>query len=605
MEIDRKQYLYKSLETLFKDSPDPIIHIDPDHVIIDANQAFIDLFGYDPDEVIGRHIDDLMNSGKPGSANTEHTAAVLAGKKISDETTRYNKAGLPIEVILKAIPILINETLAGAYVFYVDITERKEAEKKLKERENRLNTIFEGSHEAITILSQDGIFIDCNRSAIKMFGLQDKEEFCTTRPADFSPVFQPDGSRSLEKSREKIAEALEADGHIHFEWVHRRKNGETFSTEVMLKTYSLDGKNVVQGTIRDITSRKQAEQKLIYMSYHDSLTGTYNRSYLDIEISRLDTKRQLPISIIMADLNGLKLINDTYGHTTGDEALKKTSVILQRSCRQEDIIARWGGDEFVIFLPQTDAEEALMISKRITSYCNDIHVEEIPVSMALGVATKTSETGTLTETLREAENNMYKQKLTESRSAKNALLKTLLKTLSEKSFETEAHTLRMQAIAQKIGESLELPDAEINRLNLLITLHDIGKINISEDILTKKEALTPEEWKIIKKHPEIGYRIARATEEFTHVADDILAHHECWDGTGYPRGLKSRAIPLLARITAIADAVEVMSYGRPYKSALSSDQIEAELKKCAGKQFDPGLVEIYLSLKNKTTPSAS
>jgi len=143
---------------------------------------------------------------------------------------------------------------------------------------------------------------------------------------------------------------------------------------------------------------------------------------------------------------------------------------------------------------------------------------------------------------------------------------------------------------------MNLPDSELNRLELLITLHDIGKINISEAILTKKGSLTDNEWKTIKKHPEIGYRIAMATEEFSHVAEDILAHHERWDGTGYPQGLKESAISLLARITAIADAYEVMSNGRPYKKAMNSNEIIAEFRKCSGAQFDPELVEVFLSV---------
>ncbi len=139
-----------------------------------------------------------------------------------------------------------------------------------------------------------------------------------------------------------------------------------------------------------------------------------------------------------------------------------------------------------------------------------------------------------------------------------------------------------------------LPNAELSRLELLITLHDIGKINISEDILTQKGALTSEEWEIIKKHPEIGFRIAKATDDFSHVAEKILSHHERWDGTGYPRGLKGIDIPLLARITAVADAYEVMSNGRPYKKAMSQDEITEEFKISAGKHFDPEIVKIFL-----------
>lgn len=470
MNTNQDIYRNKSLKALFKNSLDAIISIDSDYCVVDINQVFIDMFGYELDEIKGKHVDDVMNMGKKDTANRDITTAVLAGKQVAEEGMRYAKNGKPIEVLIKGIPIIIDGKMAGAYGIYSDITERKLAEEKMR-----------------------------------------------------------------------------------------------------------------------------------YLSFHDSLTGLYSRHFLNEEMNRLDTDRQLPISIIMADLNGLKLVNDTYGHAIGDEMLKNAASILKGACRKEDVIARWGGDEFVIILPGTSEKTATTICNRLMKNCSKSFVKDVPVSMALGIVCKNSPGKTLLEILKEAEDNMYKQKLTESRSTKSSVLKALLKTLEAKSFETEAHTRRMQEVAQKIGCVLNLPASELNRLDLLITLHDIGKINISEEILTKKTPLSKNEWQTIKKHPEIGYRIARATEEFAHIAKDILAHHERWDGKGYPQGLKGNDIPLLSRIIAIADAVEVMTNGRPYKKALSEKDLISELKRLAGKQFDPNLVELFLSLMDETT----
>ncbi len=294
----------------------------------------------------------------------------------------------------------------------------------------------------------------------------------------------------------------------------------------------------------------------------------------------------------MIDVNGLKLVNDTYGHLVGDQMLREATAIVRECCRKEDIIGRWGGDEFVILLPRTDIQAAQGLGQRIMNACKDVRVKDVPLSLSLGVACRGKEEKELGEVLVEAEDNMYRHKLTESRSARSVTLQALLRTLAAKSFETEAHTLRMQKIAEKIGIKLALPVSELKRLELLITLHDIGKINISEEILTKKEPLTSQEWKVIKKHPETGFRVVRAMPEFAHVAEDILAHHERWDGTGYPRGLKGKDIPLLARITAVADAYEVMSNGRPYKEPLQKKDIVEEFKRCAGTQFDPELIQV-------------
>jgi diguanylate cyclase (GGDEF)-like protein/PAS domain S-box-containing protein len=348
------------------------------------------------------------------------------------------------------------------------------------------------------------------------------------------------------------------------------------------------------GIAVDITERKLAEEELLFMSNHDGLTRLYSRFYFEQLVRDPIKAENLPISLVMADINGLKIVNDSYGTYLGDEMLKKAALILKQTCRDKDTIARWGGDEFAILMLQSTAKEADELVKKITRSCKGQFVEDIPLSMTLGLACKAETSGDLFLTLREAENNLARQKLTEARSAKHAVLQTLLKALAAKSFETEAHTRRMQDLAHALGERLNLPEEELSRLNLLINLHDIGKINIAEAILTKKGALSGDEWEIIKTHPEIGYRIARATDEFAHVAEGILAHHERWDGSGYPRGLKGEEIPLLARITAIADAFEVMCNGRPYKEKMSKAEIRAEFEKCAGHHFDPALVAHFL-----------
>lgn len=343
-----------------------------------------------------------------------------------------------------------------------------------------------------------------------------------------------------------------------------------------------------------IAEHRLLEEKINYISFHDSLTGLHNRAFLVEEMQRIDRESELPVSVIMADLNGLKLINDTYGYRKGDRMLQTVADILRASCRKKDIIARWGGDEFIILLPQTARSEAEKICHRIRKGCSAAHIGDVPLSLALGVAVKENTTDALGDMVKDAENSMNRQKLADSKSVRSAVVNTLLKTLGARSYETEEHSCRMQMMALEFGKELELPDSELNRLSLLITLHDIGKISVPEEILTKKDSLTEKEWKIIRKHPETGFRITRSTEEFAYIAEEIYAHHERWDGTGYPRRLKGEDIPFLSRITAIVDAFEVMTNGRPYKKRLSQGEAVAEIKRCSGTQFDPELAKFFL-----------
>ncbi len=474
--------------------------------------------------------------------------------------------------------------------FVSDITERKEAEKKLEENVNLLDAILESIQDGICVIDKELKIQHVNKSMKERFGqhipiegqkcyqvFHGKSEACKVCPT----------IRSFE-SEEMESEIILQTAGDKPEWL------EVFSYPIIdNKTNTV---TAVVEFIRDISDRKKFEEKVRYISYHDSLTDLHNRLYIEEEMKRYDSKEQLPLGLIMGDLNGLKLINDTYGHNKGDELLVKAANILKESCRDEDILSRWGGDEFVILLPQTSEEEANQIYKRIKNRCDITWQEEIPVSIAIGIAVKENSDDNLELTFKKAEDRMYKNKLIENRSAKNNILNALLSTLKEKSQETEEHALRLKELAVAIGRRINLHYSELNRLALLASLHDIGKTIVSEEILTKPGKLTEEEWEQIKKHPEAGYRITSSTEEFAHVANDILAHHERWNGTGYPEGLAGEKIPLLARIISIVDAYDVMTNGRTYKKAMEKKEVLKEIKDCAGSHFDPKLAEVFINI---------
>ncbi len=358
---------------------------------------------------------------------------------------------------------------------------------------------------------------------------------------------------------------------------------------------ALGKEHIILLAIDDITERREVEAEIV-LGYRDQLTGIYNRRFFEEEIKRLDTKRQLPLSVIMGDLNGLKLINDTFGHFEGDKILKKAAELLKRACRSEDILARWGGDEFVILLPQTSIKNSEMIVQRIKKECSKLIIRNMILGLSTGLATKIEEEQIIDEIIIEAESNMYKHKLIEKISDGSSIISALEQTLFEKSNETAEHAFRMQDSAIKLGKSINLASNQLDELSLLASLHDIGKVALPETILLKEEKLTEKDWEIIKRHPGIGFNIAQSSAQINHIAKFIIACHENWDGNGYPHGLVGEAIPIISRIMFIVDAYDVMTNDRVYKKAISKDAALEELKRCASTQFDPKLVDKFISI---------
>ena len=551
------------------------------------------VLGYRPEELAGRMHFYELHPEERREAFKSAAFEMFARREPFENlvNTVLSKTGETHWMSTNGIPLLNPDgTLRGYRGTDTDITERKAAEEALKASEQKYREILSAMEEGYYEVDLAGNFVFFNESFCRMFGCSSEglmgesyKQFYKNLEIVFKTYNQ------VFKTGRPVTAA---------DWPVITRDGREIYLELSISLCRDEKGEPIgfRGVARDITERRQADEKIRYLSFHDQLTGLYNRHFLEEEMKRLDTERQLPISIIMADLNGLKLVNDTYGHQTGDEMLKRAAAILSSVCRVDDLLARFGGDEFVLYLPRAPVNDARKISERIEKAYRSELINDVPLSLSTGLAVKTSAEQKLSDLLREAEDNMYRDKLTESRSGKSAIVNSLLQTLAAKSFETEAHTHNMQEAANSIGKKLSLPHPERHRLSLLITLHDIGKINIPEELLIKKGPLSDAEWEIMKKHCETGYRVAKATESFAHVADDILAHHERWDGSGYPQGLKGDKIPLLARIAAIADAYEVMGHGRPYKKAMSRGEIVAEFKKCSGTQFDPELVELFLAI---------
>ena len=349
-------------------------------------------------------------------------------------------------------------------------------------------------------------------------------------------------------------------------------------------------------TLSNITKRKTNEEEILFLSYSDPLTHLKNRDYMKMQFEVLSQQKDTHYFIVMCDVNGLKLTNDAFGHQEGDQMLIAVSNVLRRMCRPIDIISRWPGDEFVILLKDVNQDGVCQLIRDITDEIDKIRDFHLNISVAMGYAESNVDLKRPEDVLNLAENRMYRNKLMESSSSRNATIRSLARTLHEKSTETEAHTMRIAQLSKALGSRLDLRKDQMDELELLSLLHDIGKIGIPEYILDKPAKLSNEEWQIIKTHPEIGYRIAKSTPALEHIAEEILAHHEKYDGTGYPNGLKAEEIPYLGRIINVVDSFDVMTHSRSYKRASDLSYAISELNACSGTQFDPEIVRAFLKM---------
>jgi diguanylate cyclase (GGDEF)-like protein len=386
------------------------------------------------------------------------------------------------------------------------------------------------------------------------------------------------------------------------EFIIRKDNSED---RVVLANAApiMDSDNNIKAGIvifMDITDQKKSEKKLLYLSYHDQLTGLYNRRFFEEALLRIDTDKNLPLTLMMTDVNGLKLINDSFGHNFGDELLKRTANVISQECSPVDILARLGGDEFVLILPNTDSVQAEKLVNRLKKALSQEKVASIKLSVSFGYDTKITAETKLKDVLINAEDSMYKHKVYESSSMHNKTVELIMNTLFEKSRRELMHSQRVSTYCEAIANAMDMERDAVNQIKTAGLLHDIGKIGIDESILNKPEKLESFEWEEMKKHPESSWRILIGSDEFSNLARFVQEHHEHWDGNGYPNGLKKEEISIEARIITLADSYDAMTSNRTYKKAMNNAQAIEEILRCKGKQFDPNISDIFINkvLKN-------
>ncbi len=459
------------------------------------------------------------------------------------------------------------------------------SETALRTSEKRNQAILDALPDLVFIFDQEGRFIDCQVGKHNSL-LMPKNEFIGKRIGDIFP------EEIANIAHEKIRKAIEEESLQSFDYdFYIDGNKEVYEMRLIKSS-----DHEVIGVTRDVTSEKKYKERIEYLSYHDHLTGLYNRRCFEEELVRLDIEENFPLGIILGDLNGLKLINDSFGHLMGDKLLVKTSEVIKKACKNDEFIARIGGDEFVILAPNMSESVSDDLTKRIQTLAMKEKIGSINLSISFGWKSKSRKDESIQEIFNRAEEYMYRKKLFEGPSMRGDTIGAIINTLNEKNKREERHSRRVSEISANFAVALELSSQEIDEIKTIGLLHDIGKIGINEDLLNKPGKLSNDEYEEIKRHPEIGYRILSMVNDMSDIAKYILYHHERWDGNGYPSGLVGEDIPLQSRMITIADAYDAMTSLRSYRDSLSKDEAFEELRKCSGQQFDPAMVEPFIKM---------
>jgi diguanylate cyclase (GGDEF)-like protein/PAS domain S-box-containing protein len=552
--------------------------------IIDCNQGLSDLTGYSMDE--------LMNNFDGLSLIAPEYRDLCMQKILSGDEAPYEVVGLrkngevyPLQIVGKNVPYEGRQVRAVEFRDISAFKKEERAKKKIEEEYRLLTTEMQlglALHEIIT--DKDGKpidyrFISVNRSFERLTGLK--------------------GENIIGKT------VLEILPHTEKYWIELYGNVALTGKSTQFERHAQELKKYFNVSayspqkmqfaviIEDITDKKLKEAEIIRASKYDFLTKLPNRRFFEEKLKEMDQKPYYPLLVAMIDFNGLKMINDAYGHQVGDEALIHVANQISQNIRPQDFAARIGGDEFIIICPKTTSGDFETIKQSILVALASNCFIGFNVSVAFGHDIKHEESENIADILINAENNMYGHKILHGQSARNEIIITLFNALKEKYMVERIHSDRVSQFCQMVGQKINLSPDEVKELTIAGLMHDIGKITIPDTILIKPGKLTDDEWVIMKKHTINGYQILRSADKYSRLAEYALTHHERWDGKGYPNGLTGENIPLFSRIIHICDAYEAMTSNRPYRVAMDQARAIDELRQGAGTQFDRRLIEVF------------
>lgn len=474
----------------------------------------------------------------------------------------------------------------------------KKANEVLTESKNEFRLILDTAAEGIFGIDTEGKCTFCNSRCIELLGYESENDLIGK---DMHLILhgRPEDDPETPAAECPIRKAVLSGEKVHTEdGAFKRADGSSFCMELFAYPKYIDGKCVgAVITFLDISKRKLNEERLQYLNRHDSLTGLLNRQYFELAMEEYDKPEFLPLSIIYGDLNGLKMTNDIFGHIAGDELIKKAANVLKATCRKNDTVARVGGDEFVWLLPGTDEEAVGRIMVRVQSKLKQEKSLIIKVSLSLGSYTRLDGGESMTRAIQRAEEDMYIKKSLDKRNNEDAMLKDIVEALYKRCPHAKSHSENTSALCAEMGRALGWSEADVRSVADAGCYHDIGKITLGAGFINNGAPLSPMERAEKRQHPVMGYRILSLFSSTLDLAEAVYSHHEYWDGSGYPRGLKGEEIPLASRIIAIAEHYDHLT-NRPCSQRLEKEEALERIKRLEGVKYDPRLVKLFIDIMN-------
>lgn len=525
----------------------PICAVDTDNKFIFVNKMYAKITGKTEDELIGSRKEDVFDKFTCEQLNECYRTAMETGEitflNIFTNEGYKDCTIVPVKDMSGEITALLG--IIGVEKEIIGINKQQ---KELDFQKNLTRAIIEILPGIVFCKNIKGEYIYANRECEKFY--EERGIYGVIGKTEDELNYD---DKQVEWFENVDRYVLEKGETCCNEIVYENNDGKATYREVV-KLPLMDSYGNVYGIVGrslDVTERRIYENNLKYLSYTDTLTQAKNRTYFEHMDRKYSREGKFPVGIIMGDSNGLKLVNDTFGHSEGDNLLIETANAIKRAVEGIGEVFRFGGDEFVVLIPKATMELCDKVIASINEECRKFRNEIFLLSISLGASLKANKDVDIYDALKVAEDKVYKQKLIRGNSFNKSVLDSLNPSLFIK----------------------------------------------SEEILNKRRSLNHEEYEEMKTHTEKGYRIVKAISNLKDVADNVLHHHERWDGNGYPIGLKGEEIPIISRIISICDAFDAITHTRIYREdKMTTEEALAEIKRCSGTQFDPQLVDLFVEM---------